>query len=148
MKQFGRAAGERQKQDGDEEVEPVTVQIVERKITFHFPGTGQLAAMGAALGLGDSLRMAGGVVNFFVSMIEKEQDKSYVGSLLLEPPSKSRFDIFDVAEVIEHLIAEWGDRPTPPASDSPRTQGSTGKSSTANSRRVKSTRSASPSADS
>lgn len=148
MKQFGHAAGSRQKQDGDEPVEPITVPIVDRKITFTFPGSGQLASMGAALGLGDGLRMAGGVVNFFVSMIEDQGEKGYVGSLLLEPPSKSRFDVYDVAEVIEYLISEWGERPTPPASDSPRTQGSTGKSSTANSRRVKSTRSASASADS
>jgi len=148
MKQFGHAAGHRRQQEGDEQVEPITVKIVDRDITFSFPGTGQLASMGATLALGDGMQMAGGIVSFFSSMIENESEKGYVASLLLEPPSRSRFDAFDVADVIEYLITTWGERPTEPASDSSRTQGSTGKPSTATSRRVKSTPSRSGSEDS
>src|SRR5699024_713325 len=118
---------------------PITVKIVDREITFSFPGTGQLASMGAALGLDGGLQMAGAVINFFTSMIEDDMEKNYIGQLLLAPPSRSQFDDFDMRDVIEHLIATWGGRPTEPASDSPRTQGSTWKPSTANSRRAKST---------
>lgn len=148
MKQFGHVAGNRRPQDDDEQVDPITVKIVDREITFSFPGTGQLASMGAALGLDGGLQMAGAVINFFTSMIEDDMEKNYIGQLLLAPPSRSQFDVFDMGDVIEHLIATWGERPTEPASDSPRTQGSTGKPSTANSRRAKSTRSASRSDDS
>lgn len=144
MKQFGDVTRNREPREGDEDVPPVPVKILDREVVCQFPGSGPLAYVGAVLGAeGNPLYIAGSLINFFASTVDDDVAR-WVNGLLLN--KKSGFDVYDLEEVLEYLITEWsGSRPTKPASGSSRTQGSTGKRSTANSRRVASTRSPSPS---
>jgi hypothetical protein len=130
MKQFG----DRNRASGRTEDHPITVMMLDREVTVHMPSTGQLAYLGTLL-LADELEAAGGLINFFGGLLESDEDRNHLKKILLD--HNSGFDVFDLADMAEYLIEEWGQRPTNAASGSSPSQPSTGKSSTANSRRVR-----------
>lgn len=132
MKQFG---DKNRKRDREED-QPVDVLMLDRKVTVHSPGAGQLAYLGTLL-LGDELETAGGLINFFAELLDQPEDRYYLKRILLD--HDSGFDVYDLEDMAAHLIEEWGGNPTNAASASSRSQRSTGKPSTANSRRVRST---------
>lgn len=145
MKQFGDKS-RADKRRNDEPDQPVEVQILDMPMTIHYPGTSQVAYLGTLM-LGSELEMAGGIINFTAGCLWKDEEKNYLKRVLLD--HDSGFDIFDLVEVMEYATEQWADdRPTTAASGSSPSQPPTGKRSTANSRRVGSTRSTSPSTDS
>ncbi len=138
MKQFG----DRNRKRAREDDHPIDVKILDRKVTVHSPGSAQLAFLGTLM-LSDELEAAGGLINFFAELMETHEDRMYLKRILLD--HDSGFDVYDLEDLSAYLIEEWGGNPTNAASDSSPTQPSTGKRSTANSRRVRSTPSTSPS---
>jgi hypothetical protein len=143
MKRFGNAAKAAQKrQQGNDQMVPIKAGILDRDLTFTFPGSGAVAYLSMIAASADNDMEAGaGLLNFLISMVD-EDGQRYIRKVILDP--NSGFDLDDVPEVIEYLIEEWsGERPTTPASDSSVSQASTGTRSTAASRRAGSTRSTS-----
>lgn len=138
MKQFGDKSRKRDREDD----RPVDVMILDRKVTVHSPGAAQLAYLGTLM-LGDELETAGGLINFFAELLGTDEDRKHLKRILLD--HDSGFDVYDLEDMAAYLIEEWGGNPTNAASGSAPSQPSTGKRSTANSRRVTSTRSTSPS---
>lgn len=142
MKQFGDPSRKDMRRN-DEPDKPVEVQILDMPMVVHYPGTSQVAYL-ATLMLGSEMEMAGGIINFAAGCLWTDEEKNYLKRVLLD--HSSGFDIFDLVDVMQYCTEQWGDgRPTTAASGSSPTQPSTGKRSTANSRRVASTRSPSPS---
>lgn len=141
MKQFGDVTGTRKRQAPDVGL-TTTHKIMDREVEFESPGAEQLAYLGSVLGVGNLLTTAGALINFLASLID-DDDARYINSLLLD--RKSGFDIYDVEDLLITLVEEWGGNPTKPASDSSDTQVTTGKPSTASSRRVSKTPSTSAS---
>lgn len=127
------------------DLEPVVVPILDRQVTIHPPHAGAFIYLNNMLGLSDPLRVASGLIEFACSLMD-DMDARYVGRLILD--RGSGFDIYDMEELLTDLVEEWGERPTKPASGSSPSQAPTGKRSTANSRRVGSTRQISASPDS
>lgn len=119
-------------------LEPVPIQILDREVVIYPPHAGAFIYLNNMLGMNDPLRVASSLIEFLCSLVE-DLDARYIGRLILD--HNSGFDIYDVEEILTDLIEEWGERPTKPASGSSPTQVATGKRSTANSRRVTSTRS-------
>jgi hypothetical protein len=138
MKQFGDRNRKRDRDDDN----PIDVLILDRKVTVHTPGAAQLAFL-ATLMLGEELEKAGGLINFFAELMGTPDDRMFLKRILLD--HDSGFDVYDLEDLAAYLIEEWGGNPTSAASASAPSQPSTGKRSTANSRRVASTRSPSPS---
>jgi hypothetical protein len=138
MKQFGDKNRKRDREDDH----PIEVLMLDRKVVVHSPGAEQLAFLGMLM-LGEELETAGGLINFFAELLDTEEDRKYLKRILLD--HSSGFDVYDLEEMAAYLIEEWGGNPTNAASASAPSQRSTGKPSTANSRRVRSTPSASPS---
>lgn len=130
MKQFGDKARKAER-DADY---PITVKMLDREVTVHSPGAAQLAYLGTLM-LGEELEVAGGLINFFAELLDKPEDRSYLKRILLD--HESGFDVYDLEDMAAYLIEEWGQRPTNAASDSQPSQLSTGKPSTAKSRRVR-----------
>lgn len=124
------------------DLEPVVVPILDRKVTIYPPHAGAFIYLNNMLGLSDPLRVASGLIEFACSLMD-DMDARYVGRLILD--RASGFDIYDMEELLTDLVEEWGENPTKPASGSSPSQATTGKRSTANSRRVGSTRSTSTS---
>lgn len=123
-------------------LEPIIVPIMERDVTIYPPHAGAFIYLNNMLGVNDPLRVASSMIEFLCSLVE-DLDARYIGRLILD--HDSGFDVYDVEELLTDLVEEWGDRPTKPASGSSPSQATTGKRSTANSRRVTSTRSTSTS---
>ena len=123
----------------------VPVQILDREIVIHPPHTGAFIYLNNLLGVNNPLQVAGGLIEFLCELVE-DTDARWIGRLILD--KESGFDVYDVEEILTDLIEDWGERPTTPASGSSPSQATTGKRSTANSRRVGSTRSASTPTDS
>lgn len=121
----------------DTGLEPVKIQILEREVTVFPPHAGAFIYLNNMLGLSDPLRVASGLIEFLCSLVE-DIDARYIGRLILD--HNSGFDVYDVEEILTDLVEDWGERPTKPASGSSPSQATTGKRSTANSRRVGSTR--------
>jgi hypothetical protein len=130
MKQFG----DKNRKAAREEDHPITIKMLDREVTVHSPGAEQLAYLSAML-LEDELDAAGGLINFFAELLETDGDRRYLKKILLD--HSSGFDVYDLADMAEYLVEEWGKRPTTAASGSSPTQRTTGKSSTASSRRVR-----------
>lgn len=126
----------------DSGLAPVIVPILDRDVTIYPPHAGAFIYLNNMLGMNDPLRVASSLIEFLCSLVE-DLDARYIGRLILD--HDSGFDVYDVEELLTDLIEEWGERPTKPASDSSASQATTGKRSTANSRRVGSTRQTSPS---
>lgn len=126
----------------DTDLEPVVVPILDRNVTIYPPHAGAFIFLNNMLGLSDPLRVASGLIEFACSLMD-DLDARYVGRLILD--RSSGFDIYDMEELLTDLVEEWGERPTKPASGSSASQATTGKRSTAASRRVGSTRSTSTS---
>lgn len=137
LKQFGNAA---KASTAEPQEPPLTAQVLDRKVTFHSPGTGQLAYLASYMaGDDEEIVMYGGMLNFLFSLLQDEDDKAYVKRALRD----MSLSMEDVEEILVWIVEEWSDRPTKPASDSSSGRRSSGKSSTANSRRVASRRSTS-----
>lgn len=115
----------------------VEIEIFDRKIAVSPPHTGAFIYLNNILGLNDPLRVASSLIEFLCSLLS-DIDARYVGRLVLD--KNSGFDVWDVEEILTDLVEEWGENPTKPASGSSPSQATTGKRSTANSRRVGSTR--------
>ena len=126
----------------DSGLEPVTIEILDRSVTIYPPHAGAFIYLNNMLGINDPLRVASGLIEFLCSLVE-DLDARYIDRLILD--HNSGFDVYDVEEILTDLIEDWGERPTKPASGSSPSQATTGKRSTANSRRVGSTRSTSQS---
>lgn len=120
----------------------VEIEIFDRKIMVAPPHTGAFIYLNNILGLNDPLRVASSLIEFLCSLVD-DMDARYIGRLVLD--RKSGFDVWDVEEILTDLVEEWGENPTKPASGSSPSQVTTGKRSTANSRRVGSTRTTSTS---
>ena len=129
----------------DTGLEPVKIQILDREVTVFPPHAGAFIYLNNMLGLSDPLRVASGLIEFLCSLVE-DIDARYIGRLILD--HNSGFDVYDVEEILTDLVEDWGERPTKPASGSSPSQATTGKPSTARSRRVWSTRQTSTSPDS
>lgn len=126
----------------DTGLEPVTIQILEREVVVYPPHAGAFIYLNNMLGLSDPLRVASGLIEFLCSLVD-DIEARYIGRLILD--HNSGFDVYDVEEILTDLVEDWGERPTTPASGSSPSQATTGKRSTANSRRAGSTRQISPS---
>lgn len=120
----------------------VEIEVFDRKIMVAPPHTGAFIYLNNILGLNDPLRVASSLIEFLCALLD-DMDARYIGRLVLD--KNSGFDIWDVEEILTDLVEEWGENPTKPASGSSPSQVTTGKRSTANSRRVGSTRTTSPS---
>lgn len=140
MRKYGDKNKIGRAEEGTTNLEPVTVDILDREVVIHPPHSGAFIYLNNMLGVSDPLRVAGSLIEFLCSLVD-DIDARYIGRLILD--HKSGFDIYDVEELLTDLIEEWGERPTKPASGSSPSQAPTGKRSTANSRRVGSTRSTS-----
>lgn len=134
-KQYGGKNKDIRAQQTD--LEPIPVPILDRKVIVNPPHGGAIIYLSNLLGVNDKIRQAGGLVEFLCALVD-EADARWISGLVLD--LRSGFDIFDVEEVLADLLVEWGGNPTKPASGSGRTQGTTGKRSTATSRRATSTR--------
>lgn len=139
-KNYGGKAKDARAAESD--LEPVVVPILDREVTIHPPHAGAFIYLNNMLGVADPLRVAASMIEFACSLMD-DLDARYVGRLILD--RNSGFDIYDMEELLTDLVEEWGERPTKPASGSSPSQATTGKRSTANSRRVGSTRVTSPS---
>jgi len=123
----------------------IPVKILNREVVIHPPHTGAFIYLNNLLGVDNPLQVAGGLIEFLCELVD-ETDARWIGRLILD--RKSGFDVFDVEEILTDLVEDWGENPTTPASGSSPSQATTGKRSTASSRRVGSTRSTSTSAGS
>lgn len=119
---------------------PIPVPILDRTVTIHPPHPGAFIYLNNMLGVNEPLQVASSLIEFICELMD-DMDARYVGRLILN--KNSGFDVYDVEEILTDLIEEWGEYPTKPASGSSPSQATTGKRSTANSRRVASTRSTS-----
>lgn len=142
MRKYGNKNKVGRAEEGTTNLEPVTVDILDRQVTIHPPHAGAFIFLNNMLGVNDPLRVASSLIEFLCSLVD-DLDARYIGRLILD--HGSGFDVYDVEELLTDLIEEWGERPTTPASGSSPSQATTGKRSTANSRRVTSTRSTSKS---
>lgn len=143
MKQFGDANRQNKRRNEDDYKPPVEVGILDRPVMINYPGTSQVAYLGTLM-LGSELEMAGGLINFVAGLMPGDEDRNHLKRCLLD--HESGFDIYDLVDVMTYCTEQWADgSPTVAASGSSPTQQPTGKRSTANSRRVVSTRSTSPS---
>jgi hypothetical protein len=143
MRQFGDAARIASLTEEDQSDEPnVEFKLLDREVSLKYPGSGALAYLTATMStVSDNLSAVGIVINFVVSCMEPE-DARYLNQILLD--SQSGFDVEDISELAEFLLEEWsGGNPTSGSSGSSRQGRTSGKSSTANSRRPASPRSSS-----
>jgi hypothetical protein len=142
MKRFGDATRvAAQKKQGQGEHAPITVAILDRDVTFEFPGAGQVTYLSMiATTAENDVEAASALLTFLVSMTNDEGGRILKRSVL---NPHSGFDLDDVPDVIRYLIEEWGGFPTAPASASSATQATTGRTSTGATRRAGSTRSTS-----
>lgn len=146
MKQFGdvakaRAAQERRNRiargDEDDTEDYIEHLILDRKVRFRYPGTGQMAYLSLLqASVSSDLEAAGGLINFTQSLMG-DLDARYLGRLLLD--HDSGFDIDDLMELVDELSKEWSGNPSQPASASAPTRPPTGRRSTGSSRRAAST---------
>lgn len=137
MKSFGRTEIEPEiREDGSE----ITVQVVDREVTFKEPvDTQVMVLMSYYTGEGEATaEKVGAALRFITNLMTDRSDAFWLVRLMER--GDSRFQTKDLSELFNYLIEEWGERPTQPASASQATQGSTGKRSTASSRRQGSTR--------
>lgn len=121
---------------------PIEVPVDGRKINFNPATTAQITMVIAAME-GDLFRKVANIVDFFFSLVDKDEDKAWFRKRLFD--SRDAFSPGMMEEIVVALIEEWGGRPTPPASDSSQPPQVAGKSSTARRHSKASTRSASPS---
>lgn len=143
MRQFGDAARVAALTEEDQNDEPnIDFKLLDREVSLKYPGSGALAYLTATMStVSDNLSAVGIIINFIASCMDDE-DARYLNQILLD--SKSGFDVEDISEVAEYLLEEWsGGNPTSGSSGSSRPARTTGRSSTANSRRPASPRSGS-----
>lgn len=151
VRKFGnaaKAAARRAERDTSDFIE---YEVLDQKTKFYNPGTAALVHMSmmqAAVDSGgnDIQRGMSAVVPFiqFVTSLVDDGDAARIRRLLAT--ENSGFDIMDMMEVFDALLEDWSqETPTRPASASSGSRATTGKRSTATSRRAGSTRSTSPS---
>lgn len=143
-----KAAAQRAERNASDYLE---YDVLDQPVKFYNPGTAALvhmAMMQTALDSGGSQISRGmaAVVPFiqFVTSLVDDADAAMMRRHL--STENSGFDIMDLMELFDALMDDWSNEtPTKPASDSSSTRATTGKRSTASSRRVGSTRSTSAS---
>jgi hypothetical protein len=148
-RKFGSAAKAAAARAERDEGDYLEYEVLDKMTKFYNPGTAALVHMSmmqAALDGGGSEMKRGitAVVPFiqFVTSLVDEDDAARMRRLLAT--EGSGFDIMDMMEVFDALMEDWShETPTLPASDSSGTRATTGKRSTATSRRAGSTRSTS-----
>lgn len=151
MRKFGNAAKAAARQQERNASDFVEYGVLDQPTKFYNPGTAALVHMSlmqAAVDSGgsDVQRGMAAVVPFiqFVTSLVDDVDAARMRRLLAT--ENSGFDIMDLMELFDALLEDWSqETPTKPASASSASRATTGKRSTATSRRVGSTRSTSPS---
>jgi hypothetical protein len=151
VRKFGNAAKAAARRTERDTSEFIEYEVLDQKTKFYHPGTAALVHMSmmqAAVdgGGNDIQRGMSAVVPFiqFVTSLVDDSDAARIRRLLAT--ENSGFDIMDLMDVFDALLEDWSqETPTKPASGSSGSRATTGKRSTANSRRVGSTRSVSPS---
>jgi hypothetical protein len=137
LKQFGNAA---KASTAEPQEPPLKANVLDRQVTFNSPGTGQIAYVASYMAGDDGeIIQYGGMLNFLFSLLQDDDDRAYVKRSLRD----QSLTMEDVEEILIWIVEEWSERPTKRPSDFSDGQRTTGKSSTANSRRVASRRSTS-----
>jgi hypothetical protein len=150
-RKFGNAAKAAERRAERDTSDFLEYEVLDQGTKFYNPGTAALVHMSmmqAAIdgGGNDIQRGMTAVVPFiqFITSLTDDADAARIRRLLAT--ENSGFDIMDAMELFDALLEDWSTgTPTKPASDSSGTRATTGKRSTANSRRVASTRLTSPS---
>lgn len=149
VRKFGSAAKAAAQKVERNESDYLEYEVLDQKTKFYNPGTAALVHMSmmqAALDTGgnDLQRGMTALVPFirFVTSLVDDGDQARMMRLL--STENSGFDVMDLMELFDALLEDWSNEtPTKPASASSPTRATTGKSSTATSRRAGSTRSTS-----
>lgn len=138
MKEFGKALDLHARDDEAPEYhDPIDIKVLGREISVGYPDSGQLTYLGMLLASeGDWLERAGGLMNFVVNLMN-DDDRKFIRGALLD--RRVPFGAEEIEEIIEYLMEEWSARPTEPPADSRSSRRAGGQSSTATSRRAKST---------
>jgi hypothetical protein len=109
---------------------PVEVDIDGRNISFLPPSDGQFAiALAGTSDLNTTTEQAATQINFFFSLIEREEDGKHLRRRLFARDDD--FGIEMIADIITYLMEEWSARPTKQPSDFLPSQSSAGTRSTA-----------------
>lgn len=151
MRKFGSAAKAAEKRAERDESDYLEYDILDQPTRFYYPGSAAMVHMSmmqtAIDSQGSDVSRGVAATIPFIQFITSLCDDSAAARIRrLLATEGSGFDIKDLMEVYDALIEDWSNEtPTKPASDSSGTRASTGKRSTANSRRVASTRSTSAS---
>lgn len=139
MREFSTAIHESEK-DPDEE-EPLVFTIDGQELRAYKPTEGQFAMLVMVMGRHvTDLDQAGGVIDFFVSMLD-EPSTRYVTNRLLT--RKNPMPVETIVDVLSWMIEEWGGRPFSGPSGSTPSRRNGGRKSTPRTRPL--TSSASPS---
>lgn len=140
MRDFTRAAKKRV--DADEGPDIITIGSKDdpKEIGIYPPSPSQLAVlMGAIHGFGASgSEQTATLINYFYALL-REEDKEVVRGCLLD--RSYPFEVEDIMAIFEGMAEEWSGRPTASSSASSGSRTSTGRKSTANTRKKASTRS-------
>lgn len=151
IRRFGDAAKAAERRAERDASDYLEYQVLDQKVKFFNPGTAALVHISMMQTAVDSdgnniQRGMAAVVPFiqFVTSLVEDRDAAYIRRLL--STENSGFDIMDMMELFDALLEDWATgTPTTPASGSSPTRATTGKRSTATSRRAGSTRSTSAS---
>lgn len=152
VRKFGNAAKAAARRAERDEGDFIEYEVLDQMTKFYNPGTAALVHMSMmqaavdAPGGTEIQRGMTAVVPFiqFVTSLVSDADAARMRRLLAT--EDSGFDIMDLMELFDALLEDWSqETPTTPASGSSPTRATTGKRSTATSRRAGSTRSTSPS---
>lgn len=109
---------------------PVEVEIDGRNVVFLPPSDGQFAiALAGSSDLATTASQAATQINFFFSLLAKEEDSTYLRRRLFNRDDPFGIDM--VADIITYLMEEWSARPTKQPSDYLPSQSSGGTRSTA-----------------